>query len=94
MMQSLTAASYTMTMNINITPQLEEMVRMKVSSGMYNSASEVVRDALRMMAREDAKTAQLRADITDGIASSTAGTLDAEAIKSRGRKRLAVHTLK
>ena len=29
-------------MNINLTPQLEEMIRQKVDSGMYNSASEVV----------------------------------------------------
>ena len=36
-----------MGMNVNLTPQLEELVREKVSSGLYNSASEVVRDALR-----------------------------------------------
>jgi antitoxin ParD1/3/4 len=35
-----------MGMNVNLTPQLEELVRSKVATGMYNSASEVVRDAL------------------------------------------------
>src|SRR5437016_1821032 len=35
-----------MTMNINLTPQLEELVRQKVSSGLYNSASEVAREEL------------------------------------------------
>lgn len=60
-----------MQMNINLTPQLEEMVRAKVSSGLYNSASEVVREALRLMEREDqvraATLAQLRQDIQQGI---------------------------
>ena len=36
-----------MGMNVNLTPQLEELVRSKVASGMYTSASEVVREALR-----------------------------------------------
>ncbi len=39
-----------MGMNINLTPQLEEMVRQKVNSGLYTSASEVVREALRLLA--------------------------------------------
>ena len=38
-----------MGMNVNLTLELEEMVRRKVASGMYNSASEVVREALRLM---------------------------------------------
>jgi len=32
-------------MNIHISPQIEEMVRQKVASGFYNSASEVIREA-------------------------------------------------
>jgi antitoxin ParD1/3/4 len=42
-----------MGMNINLTPQLEEMVRQKVESGLYTSASEVVREALRLMEEKD-----------------------------------------
>ena len=38
-----------MGMNVNLTPQLEDLVRSKVSSGLYTSASEVVREALRLM---------------------------------------------
>jgi putative addiction module CopG family antidote len=33
-----------MTMNVNLTPQLEHMAPRKVASGHYTSASEVVRD--------------------------------------------------
>jgi antitoxin ParD1/3/4 len=42
-----------MGMNINLTPYLEEMVRQKVTSGLYMSASEVVREALRLMDEKD-----------------------------------------
>ena len=47
-----------MPMNISLTPHLEEMIRAKIASGSYNSASEVVREALRLL-QEDARiTAQ------------------------------------
>ena len=36
-------------MNVNLTPELDRLVREKVKSGMYGSASEVVREALRKM---------------------------------------------
>jgi antitoxin ParD1/3/4 len=44
-------------MNVSLTPQLEKMIRDKVESGMYNNASEVVRDALRKMAEEERQAA-------------------------------------
>jgi antitoxin ParD1/3/4 len=34
-------------MNISLTPELEEAVKRKVRSGLYNNASEVIREALR-----------------------------------------------
>lgn len=40
-------------MNVNLTPQLEAMVRRKVEGGQYNNASEVVREALRLMQQRD-----------------------------------------
>jgi antitoxin ParD1/3/4 len=40
-------------MNVSLTPQLEKMVRDKVESGLYNNASEVVREALRLMAERE-----------------------------------------
>jgi antitoxin ParD1/3/4 len=42
-----------MTMDIDLTPELKEMVRRKVSSGLYTSPSEVVREALRLMNKRD-----------------------------------------
>ena len=40
-------------MNVSLTPQLEKLVQRKVASGMYNSASEVVREALRLLQQHD-----------------------------------------
>ena len=40
-------------MNISITPELEKFVQAKVKSGMYQSASELIREALRLLAERD-----------------------------------------
>lgn len=82
-----------MTMNVNLTPQLDAMVRHKVESGLYNSASEVIREALRLMEEQDrmraAKLEQLRQDIRDGINSGEPTPWDPEEIKREGRQRRA-----
>ena len=80
-----------MGMNVNLTPQLEEMVRAKVASGMYNSASEVVREALRLMDEQDrlrvAKLEQLREDVRQGLASGAPEPWNAAQAKSQARAR-------
>jgi antitoxin ParD1/3/4 len=49
-------------MNVSLTPELEKLVSAKVESGRYNSASEVVREALRLLEEHDrARAAQLAA---------------------------------
>jgi antitoxin ParD1/3/4 len=46
--------------NVSLTPELEKFVSAKVESGRYNSASEVVREALRLLEEYDqARSAQL-----------------------------------
>lgn len=40
-------------MNVSLTPELENFVNAKVGSGRYNSASEVVREALRLLEEHD-----------------------------------------
>jgi len=85
-----------MTMNVNLSPQLEDMVRQKVTSGLYTSASEVVREALRLMEEKDRfnaiKLEQLRQAIKDGLNSGEPTPWDAEEIKRDGRARLAART--
>jgi antitoxin ParD1/3/4 len=47
-------------MNVSLTPELERFVNGKVKTGRYNSASEVVREALRLLEQhEQARAAQL-----------------------------------
>lgn len=78
-----------MGMNVNLTPQLEELVRAKVDSGMYASASEVVREALRLMDEQDrlrqAKLDELRAEVRKGLASGASEPWDATAVKAKAR---------
>ncbi len=57
-------------MNFSLTPSLEQFVRDRASSGDYNNASEVVRDAIRLLKRAEERRAlkmeRLRAAIRDG----------------------------
>jgi antitoxin ParD1/3/4 len=80
-------------MNISLTPQLEALVKNKVESGLYGSASEVMRDALRLLEvrdrRQFLRVEELRAEIKKGLDSGEPTPLDVSAIKARGRKRLA-----
>ena len=82
-------------MNVNLTAQLEKVVQDKVASGLYNSASEVVREALRLMVERDAlqkmRQEELRKEIRTGLAQANRGEwvpLDTEHIKTEGRRRL------
>jgi antitoxin ParD1/3/4 len=80
-------------MNVNLTPAPEELVRAKVASGMYTSASEVVREALRLMDEQDrlraAKPEQLRDEIRQGLDSGDSPLWSAEEAKRQGRARRA-----
>jgi antitoxin ParD1/3/4 len=81
------------TMNISLTPQLEKLVQDRVKSGRYTSASEVIREALRLLDEKDrllgAKIDQLQRDIREGQESGPAAPWDPEEIKREGRANLA-----
>ena len=80
-------------MNISLTPQLEEWVKQKVISGRYHSASEVIREGLRLLEeqeqRQAAKLAALRQDIQDGLNSGEPTPLEMDDIIKRGQERRA-----
>ena len=42
------------TLNVSLTPELERFVDQRVASGLYQTASEVVRDALRLLEEQEA----------------------------------------
>jgi antitoxin ParD1/3/4 len=67
------------TRNIALTSHFDEFVRSKVESGRYQSASEVVRDGLRLLEeRDQARThslGQIRQEIELGWPQSEAGEM-------------------
>jgi len=75
-------------MNVSLTPELDKFVAGKVASGRYTSASEVVREALRLLEEHDrARDAQLAAfnhEIGARLASLDRGErVDPEAARQR-----------
>jgi antitoxin ParD1/3/4 len=86
-------------MNVSLTPELDRFVAGKVESGRYNSASEVVREALRLLEEHDrARNAQLAAfnhEVGTRLASLDRGEYVVPAVaqrrleqKSRERRKL------
>ncbi|MFN7920095.1 MAG: type II toxin-antitoxin system ParD family antitoxin [Bryobacteraceae bacterium] len=64
-------------MNVHLNQELEELVQSRVKSGRYGSASEVVRDALRLLADRDElmelRKQELRKKIARGLESLRRG---------------------
>jgi antitoxin ParD1/3/4 len=54
-------------MNISLTPELEGFIKEKVACGLYTSASEVVRESLRLMHTYDDVQKQRIAEISQAI---------------------------
>ena len=84
-----------MSINVSLPPELENRVREHVASGLYGSASEVIREALRLFeayqALQAATLPSLTVDVTQGIADVKAGRVgpaDMNVIKKRARTDL------
>lgn len=81
-----------MTLNVSLTPHLEAFIQGTVSSGRYQSASEVVRTALRLLEEREqgraARIERLRQDIQKGLDSGPATPLDMQEIKRLAREHL------
>lgn len=83
-------------MNVSLTKELEKFVSELVESGMYFSASEVVRDGLRLLKEQEQikkiRYEELRAEILKGYEQSQRGEsipLDIQAIRLEGENILA-----
>lgn len=85
-------------MNVSLTPELEDLIQRKVESGLYISASEVIREALRLLQERDrvreVHLEQLRSELQLGLDQLQRGRskpLDGRtvrALKARGRRKL------
>ncbi len=90
-----------MSLNVSLPIELENRVREHVASGLYGSASEVIREALRLFEAyqsvQVANLSSLKSDIALGLADVQAGrvsSLDVAAIQAQGRATLRTRSTK
>ena len=79
-------------MNVSLTPKLEGFIKAKVKTGDYNNASEVVREALRLLQREEEavrerKAARLLKALQAGLDGPDAEGFDIKKVVKRFKKR-------
>ena len=79
-------------MNIVLPARWKKYVRARIAAGQYESESDVVSAALRLLETRDAEVQRLRRDIEDGRRSGKVRAFDPEGIKRRGRARLAARS--
>jgi antitoxin ParD1/3/4 len=80
-------------MNVSLTPELEQLIHKKVQTGLYLSASEVVREALRLLEERDGlhamKLAELRKEIRVALDQADRGELlDGPEVFGKLRKKV------
>jgi antitoxin ParD1/3/4 len=80
-------------MNVSLTPELAKFVNDKLKSGLFQTASEVIREALRLLEERDrlyqARLEDLRREVRRGLDQLDRGEgrpFDAHALKRRVRK--------
>ncbi|MCK5153030.1 MAG: type II toxin-antitoxin system ParD family antitoxin [Spirochaetales bacterium] len=85
-------------MNVSLTRELDQWINQKVESGLYKSSSEVIRDSLRLLRRQEdqreAMIEDLRHELLIGIKQLDSGEsveLDSnliKIIKESGRQKV------
>ena len=84
-------------MNVSLTNEMEQWVQRKVETGLYSSASEVVREALRALHAKETRNSQKIIRLRDAIQEGLVSMQDSEGVdwsaelseevKILGRKR-------
>ncbi|HEY3899793.1 MAG TPA: type II toxin-antitoxin system ParD family antitoxin [Chthoniobacter sp.] len=71
-------------MNVSLTEPMEKFIRQKVAVGEYETASEVVREAIRLLRqRDEVWKAEVQSKIAQGMKSIPANkTIPSERVKS------------
>ena len=87
-----------MNVSISLPPELITLIKGKVDSGRYSSASEVVREALRLLERADQQQAErlkgLRRSWREGIESGDAGEIDFAELRRTAKREQATRKAK
>ena len=88
-------------MNVSLTPKLKRWIGSKVKEGKYQTASEVVREAIRQLAEREERRKlaleRLRREIAVGLRQIERGEatpLTLKEVQAEGRRRLAARSLK
>ncbi len=78
-------------MNVSLTLELEKWVQSQVESGIYTSASEVIRKGLRLLKEQDTlkeiRLAELRQEIQQGIDSGESTPLNMDEIIAKAKQQ-------
>ncbi|MCP4271606.1 MAG: type II toxin-antitoxin system ParD family antitoxin [Gammaproteobacteria bacterium] len=77
-------------MNVNLSPTFDSYIRKQLESGIYNNASEVIREALRLKMQQDeiynTKIDALRAAIIKGEESGESSSFDIQEIIGEAKR--------
>lgn len=82
-------------MDLPLTPEVERLINERLESGMYDSANEVIHEAVRLLKERDElqphRQEELRREIAVGLAEADQGDLaplDIEVVKAEGRRMI------
>ena len=73
--------------SITLGDHFEGFISQQISNGRYGSASEIVREGLRLVEEREQKFEALRQALIEGEESGDAGPLDMKEIKRKGREK-------
>jgi antitoxin ParD1/3/4 len=89
-------ATHRTTVNVSLTPELDAFLQSRVKSGRYQTTSEVVREALRLLERQererDEAFQQLKAKLERGAAQAERGEL-LSPLATAKKKRAGIFTM-
>jgi len=81
-------------MNVSLSPIFEDYIKQQLDSGMYNNASEIIREALRLKMQQDevyqVKLKALRSAVAAGLESGQAADFNVASIIAEAKGRAGI----
>ncbi len=76
------------TINLMLGEYWERFIKHQIDTGCYRSADELIKDALKLLERQEIKLNDLRSALIAGEKSGPSGPLDMDQIKKKARRAL------